>query len=267
MLIKTSLRNREVLIDFLVNETGEKPKYLGAPGFKYEIGPYTVTRNGDLQLEGSADQEFLDHMRDSGFMEKGEEEGIKVPFLTDDVTARMNLISLMASKLPLINKAIGEKNAFIIRKGFQKKLKAMNPGDLDAFRSALVSLDASRNLRGFVFYDDKVIFTGFPKNVSELEMEAYKQLAECLVRKSEKMRWVKQTATQEVENEKFTFRCFLVQIGMIGDEYDTTRKLLIANLDGDGCAYKNPEKLEAFYEKRKILGAKRKEDECDFFIL
>ena len=54
MLIKTSLRNREVLIDFLVNETGEKPKYLGAPGFKYEIGPYTVTRNGDLQLEGSA---------------------------------------------------------------------------------------------------------------------------------------------------------------------------------------------------------------------
>ena len=59
MLIKTSLRNREVLIDFLVNETGEKPKYLGAPGFKYEIGPYTVTRNGDLQLEGSHEGQRL----------------------------------------------------------------------------------------------------------------------------------------------------------------------------------------------------------------
>ena len=147
MLIKTSLRNREVLIDFLVNETGEKPKYLGAPGFKYEIGPYTVTRNGDLQLEGSADQAFLDHMRDSGFMEKGEEEGIKVSFLTNDVTARMNLISLMASKLSLINKAIGEKNAFIIRKGFQKKLKSMNPGDLETFRSALMTRWSSQGSR------------------------------------------------------------------------------------------------------------------------
>ena len=42
-----------------------------------------------------------------------------------------------------------------------------------------------------------------------------------------------------VENEKYAFRCFLLRLGLIGDEYKATRKLLLRNLDGS-AAFKKP---------------------------
>ena len=35
------------------------------------------------------------------------------------------------------------------------------------------------------------------------------------------------------ENEKYTFRCWLLRMGLIGDEFKTCRKFLLENLDGD----------------------------------
>ena len=35
------------------------------------------------------------------------------------------------------------------------------------------------------------------------------------------------------ENPAFTFRTFLLRLGLIGDEYKNVRKHLLANLDGD----------------------------------
>ena len=44
------------------------------------------------------------------------------------------------------------------------------------------------------------------------------------------------TATEKpVENEKYAFRCFLLRLGFIGDEYKTDRKVLLANLDGSSA--------------------------------
>lgn len=40
------------------------------------------------------------------------------------------------------------------------------------------------------------------------------------------------------ENEKYDFRCFLLRLGFIGDEYKTLRKFLLKNLTGN-AAFKN----------------------------
>ena len=40
---------------------------------------------------------------------------------------------------------------------------------------------------------------------------------------------------KENENEKYAFRCFLLRLGFIGDEYKTDRKVLLANLDGSSA--------------------------------
>ena len=37
----------------------------------------------------------------------------------------------------------------------------------------------------------------------------------------------------ESENEAFTFRTWLVRLGLNGDEYKTTRELLLENLEGN----------------------------------
>ena len=47
-----------------------------------------------------------------------------------------------------------------------------------------------------------------------------------------------------VDNEKYTFRCFLLRLGFIGDEYKTTRKILLRNLSGS-TAFKAGSRKEA----------------------
>ena len=37
-----------------------------------------------------------------------------------------------------------------------------------------------------------------------------------------------------VENEKYAFRCFLLRLGFIGEEYAETRRILLRNLEGNG---------------------------------
>lgn len=48
---------------------------------------------------------------------------------------------------------------------------------------------------------------------------------------------------KETENDKYAFRCFLLRLGFIGDEYKTARKILLKNLTGSGA-----------YAKRQFQG-------------
>jgi len=43
---------------------------------------------------------------------------------------------------------------------------------------------------------------------------------------------------KSADNEKYTFRCFLLRLGFIGAEYKTDRKILLQNLTGSS-AFKN----------------------------
>ncbi len=58
----------------------------------------------------------------------------------------------------------------------------------------------------------------------------------------------------ESTNEKYTFRTWLLRLGMIGDEFKTARHHLLKNLDGS-IAWKDPAQAEAQKER---LAAKRK---------
>ena len=42
----------------------------------------------------------------------------------------------------------------------------------------------------------------------------------------------------ETTNEKYTFRTWLLRMGMIGEEFDTARMFLLENLSGD-IAFRN----------------------------
>lgn len=40
---------------------------------------------------------------------------------------------------------------------------------------------------------------------------------------------------QQTENEKYAFRCWMLRLGFIGDEFATARKILLENMDGDSA--------------------------------
>lgn len=85
--------------------------------------------------------------------------------------------------------------------------------------------------------DDKVMFPWFTLSGDADEGLAYTQLISKLV---EQARTAKRVTMKEkkVENEKYAFRCFLLRLGFIGDEYKAARRVLLKNLTGNG-AWKN----------------------------
>lgn len=40
---------------------------------------------------------------------------------------------------------------------------------------------------------------------------------------------------KEVDNPKYAFRCFLLRLGFIGDQYKQTRKILLKRLSGSSA--------------------------------
>ena len=49
---------------------------------------------------------------------------------------------------------------------------------------------------------------------------------------------------KNTDNEKYAFRCFLLRLGFIGDEYKSARKILLRNLVGSS-AFKGGQSKEA----------------------
>ena len=57
------------------------------------------------------------------------------------------------------------------------------------------------------------------------------------------------TRTQS-ENEKYTFRTWLLRLGLIGDEFKTARQHLLKNLEGN-IAWKDP--AQAIRQRERLM--------------
>ena len=46
---------------------------------------------------------------------------------------------------------------------------------------------------------------------------------------------------QQTENEAYAFRCWMLRLGFIGEEFKTARDFFLANMDGN-CAWRHSER-------------------------
>lgn len=265
MKIRTRITDRQALVDFLRQYTGEKPSYLGAPGFQYVVGPYTVLRNADIQTDDASAKQILGTLQELGYVEETEAEGVPVSIGTDDVRARMNLLNMISSRGKLISKAIGNPNVLSVTQAFLKQMQERNPEDTAAFDEALALCQAGKGLRGLKFYDDKVIFTCFKTDETD-EAKAQMELAKAMVHAAESQRWVK-PEPEPTENEKYTFRVWLTSIGLKGRKYSDARTVLLYNLEGNGT-YRTEEQYQAAMAKLAAARKERRaENHADFTVL
>ena len=198
---------------------GSEVKYCGAPTFAYAMDYFTVDREGTLSFDDSADSEvierLLQHLYDEGFefeMPKRDEPAeddsspdgiaIQIPFSQVNVG---NLTHILEAKGNLIKKALG----------------------IDDLRFSLM--------------EDRVDFPWFPADCKPEELQAYMHFitALCEMTKNQKRITAKE---KTVENEKYAFRCFLLRLGFIGDEYKAERKILLRNLSGSSAFKSNQRK-------------------------
>lgn len=74
-------------------------------------------------------------------------------------------------------------------------------------------------------------FKGFPQSE---EVSAYAHFTGKLIGMAKTQKRV--TAKEkDTDNEKYAFRCFLLRLGFIGDEYKSARKILLKNLTGSSA--------------------------------
>ena len=218
---------RKELVKVIENSMGIKAKYLGMPSAAYQIGEYTVTRDGALTWGDMVDAdsaaldqtssmidacvmagfepEEWDSCREQETEEKvGEEDlSLTVEMPREQFTDSQleNLQKLVAAKAPLLKEALAVKELPII------------------------------------VTDEKVSFPWFKDDLDADACAAYTCLITAICRMAKEAKRV--TAKEkEVDNVKYAFRCFLLRLGFIGDEYKQNRKILMRNLTGSS-AFKN----------------------------
>ena len=165
-----------------------------------------------------------------------------------------NLVNIMTSKEDLLFKAVGVSSSRAIRwckKTEQRFVESMNrtkPTTTSAVERLWYNGTSQRNyhydssryhaLNLHSLWQGKGIeFRCFNGTTHAGKIKTYIQLCLAISHQAltQKGASAKKTASA---NEKYTFRTWLLRMGMIGDEFETARKFLLENLNGD-IAFKN----------------------------
>lgn len=271
---------RKALVQTIAEHLGEKAKYQGMPSCAFQIGDFTVTKDGTLEFSDRTDSEIVEGLYEAiaaagfTFEEPAEsateateaatdaqeadapseeaEEGsmtISLPLAGHTGSSLRNLVSMLYSRGSLISKATG--GTFGCTEELSDALKD-DACTLTTERLIQTIADfESENgkaLTGLSFEEDKVSFTGFPFTDDTEKVQAFQQLV-CRMNKLAKEQ--KRTLAREVDdsNERYIFRIWLLRLGMAGSEFKTARRVLLAPLSGN-AAFKDSAMEDRWKEKQ-----------------
>ena len=227
MVIKYNVTGaeRKRLVTTLSKLTEVKAKYLGMPSMAYEVGGFTIDKNGNLELSDKVNSEEIErvagHLASEGFI--AEEE---ISATEGRQTADSEEFGLTVS-MPRSN----------FSEGALENLQALVEAKGELIRHALDVEELPIEIS-----EDEVSFPWFEELPTPEEIKAYPHFISALSEMAinQKRITVKE---KEVENEKYAFRCFLLRLGFIGKDYKDERKILLRNLTGSS-AFKGGAKNE-----------------------
>ena len=209
-------KKRKELAQSIADWLGEEVMYMGAPSFAYHIDNQIIDRNGTLsliRLDDDVIERLLEHLYDEGFEseslpEANEPTAITIQIPAADFTEGSldNLYAVLEAKGGLIKKALNIDTLPVNRIG------------------------------------ERIDFPWFSADSTPEEVHAYMNFITklCEMAKTQKRINAKEKV---VDNEKYAFRCFLLRLGFIGDEFKADRKILLRNLSGS-AAFKSGQKSE-----------------------
>lgn len=242
---------RKDMVKRLGEHFGVKPKYMGMPSCAYRIETenevFTVGKDSRITKADGTEVEFeimvdkkseveaeLD--KDEPATEENKFE-VSVPMEGHNGASLRNIVNMISSKQPLIKKSLGLQ-LDIVSKKFVAGINEVKEIEIEQFKY-LVAEIGQEGCPGIEFNADDSTIT-FQFYEGELEPDKIKAYTEfvALLNKSAKEQKHASAKVSVTDNEKFTFRVFLMKLGMIGDEYKLARKVLLERLDGNS-AFRN----------------------------
>lgn len=182
------------------------PKYLSYPTCSYQIGDCILERDGKLIIpECMADETataLLEHLRSRGYVGEAVET-------EDRLTISMPRELLNSADIEILQQIVTAKAPLLKRAFLADGLEA-------------------------VVTDTMISFPWFPFTSDPDEANAYSTFVAKLCDITRRQKRVVATPA-ETDNDKYAFRCFLLRLGFIGDEYKIARKVLLKNLSGNSA--------------------------------
>lgn len=200
-------KERKELVKGIERITNEKSKYLGMPSMAYEIGVFTIDKTGTVLCEDDFALEKLVHnLLVDGFIPEEESK-------SEHDATQSHTVAIPREKVDLVK--------------LNKILE--NKGDLIKKALGVTSLEIKED-------DEKISFSWF-EDIDNEHLMTYAKFIASLCKMSMGVKRVNESS-KEVVNEKYAFRCFLLRLGFIGDEFKKDRKILLEKLSGSS-AFRN----------------------------
>jgi len=199
-------------------------KYLGAPGFGYEVGGYTVDKNGIVS--GEYNSSLMDALAGHGFKPE--------PFSCAPL-----------EEVPAQSDTPEEFDHLIIEMptdGFTPE-KLENLKKLVDSKAALIKIALGADDLPIETTEKALCFPWFSGGLDGDTVNAYTQFIAALCKTAKEKTRVTARVHDDFENPRFTMRVWLIGLGMVGDDFKLARKLLLQNLSGNAAwRYGAPEK-------------------------
>lgn len=237
--------DRKEMVKVLGEHFGVKPRYLGVPSFAYQIetatGIYIIDRVGIItNAEGNevTFEALMNGIREEEATETEATTGLTISVPMDGHTGMSlrNFVNMIYSKQTLIKKAL-EIEEDIVSEELAQALNETKIGTKNEFREIV-----DKDCKNIKFGENTITFKFGRIEIAPEKITAYTQIFELISQQAKTLRYASAKA-KDTDNEKFTFRVWLNRLGMIGNEYKQTRKVLLKNLTGNSAfRYGKPEK-------------------------
>ena len=218
---------KKKLVKAISGYLGIEAKYMRVPSCSYKIGNYTVEKDGTLSwlVNDENTAGLLEALKAEGFSAaEDEEEEVEEVLVEEDERileeaqeeeTEVNRLCISFPKTMYDERTLENLKNLVEAKGSLMK---------KAFKTESLEI---------VVDDEKVSFPWFELIDSD-HFNAYTQFVTAISKMAKEQKRVL-GKERVVENDKYAFRCFLLRLGFIGDEYKKTRKILLENLEGSAA--------------------------------
>ena len=283
----TGARRKEMTKVISTALGGWTVEYLGVPSCSYRVGDFEINRHGALIFDDRTDSEevenVLEALAQAGFecetAPDAENDEEKQPVSTsqfagpyempwdEDCNQKEMTEEEMAAAQQAEREQKAELQAEEQEDAFVDRLSISLPNDLDeharhnldaAIAGKATLLKAAFQTESLDYEDanSKLTFPWFkyssPESMGD-ETNAYMLFLTKLVAYAKEAKRVT-VKDKAVDNPRYAFRCFLLRLGFIGQEYKAARKILMRNLSGNS-SWKDGHRKEAAHDEISEQGA------------
>ena len=221
---------RKALVAVMRDTLQDTTRYLGAPSFAFQVGAYTVDKNGTVTCPDGTDEGQIEmlirELAHDGF------SGERLGEAAKSVEPKAAEPDQLKEGTP--RSAEPDRLAIELPKDGMTPTAMENLRRLAASKETLLKKALGSDSLPITEHSDRIEFGWFRPTDDQVVIAAYYQLVQGLCELARTQKRVSATE-QEVENEKYAFRCFLLRLGFIGAEFKDSRKTLLKNLSGNAA--------------------------------